>query len=85
MAAGGLLGLLKGSGGSSNGSNYGGYSPSPGYGGYGQSYGGYGQQPPIVQQSKPKSSMGGIGMLAAGNYSDFCPVPQSGPHAVSRL
>jgi len=87
MTAGGLLGLLKGSGGSGQGSGYGGYGPGPGYGGgYGQpQYGGYGQQPVYAQQGKKQGGMGGAGMLAAGNYSVSRFVPQSGPYAISHL
>jgi len=67
--SGGLLGLLKGSGGSNHGSSYGGYGPSPGYGGgYGQPQGGYGQQPVYVQQQQQpkKSGLGGGAGLALG-------------------
>ena len=79
MTAGGLLGFLKGSGGSGQGSGYGGYGPGPGYGG------GYGQQPVYAQQGKKHGGMGGVGMLAAGNYSVSLSVPQPGPYAISHL
>lgn len=84
MAAGGLMGLFKGSGGSSHhGSGYGGYGSSPGYGGgYGQ--GGYSQQPAYVQQQPPKKSglSGGTG-LALGNHPVFRSASKSCPHAIS--
>lgn len=76
------MGLFKGSGSSHHGSGYGGYGPSPGYGGgYGQ--GGYGQQPTYVQQQPPKKSglSSGAG-LALGNNPVFRCTSKSSPHAI---
>ena len=73
------MGFLKGSGGSSHNSGYGGYGSGQGYGGgYGQ--GGYGNQPVYAQQGKKHGGMGGAGMLAAGNYLISYPIFRSVPH-----